>query len=464
PLQTFTRAWREYGDLVSFRGPVPVVLVTHPDHLRHILVDNFADYPHPDDFNDKVSVSVGRGLVTTEGEEWQRQRGTVAPSFRRESLERFAEVMVDSTERMLDGWEQVARAGGEIDARTEMQSLTLDILARCLFRADWSGDARALGEAVRVQLEHLNGKLTAVLDLPEWVPTRRNREFTAARTLLDETVYRLIAERRGESGADGPPDLLSMLMHATDPVTGAPMTDRQLRDQVMTLFVAGHETAAATLSWICYLMSVQPAETERARAEVREVLGGRPPTKDDLPRLKYLKMFVQEALRLYPPLWQVPRMPLRDDEIGGHHIPAGTFLLLGIHLTHRHPDFWENPEGFDPERFGRERSAGRPRCAYLPYAAGPRDCAGMAFATMELTLVTASLLQRFHLDLVPGHPIVTQPDITLRAKYGIPMTLRRMDTERHTPAVLPATEADPQPAVCPVRVAARPHEGGTATR
>ncbi|WP_051838389.1 cytochrome P450 [Streptomyces sp. NRRL WC-3742] len=455
PLRTFVTAWRDHGDLVRFRGPVPVILVTHPDHLKHILADNFANYPHPDDFNRKVSVSVGEGLVTSEGEEWQRQRRTVAPSFRRESLERFADVMADSAGRMLDRWEDVCRRGASIDARIEMQSLTLEILARCLFRADWSADARVLGDAVRIQLEHINAKLIAVADLPERVPTRRNREFLAARKVLDETVYRLIAERRRNPDRSADADLLSMLMHSADPETGRHMTDQQLRDQVVTLFIAGHETVAATLSWICYLLSAQPAATERARQEVFQVLGDRPPTMADLPQLKYLKLFVQEALRLYPPLWQVARMPLRDDRLGGYHIPAGSFLLLNTYITHRNPAFWDNPEGFDPERFTRERSAGRPRYAYVPYVGGPRNCVGLAFANMELTIVLASILQRYGLHLVPGHPVVMQPDISLRARYGIRMTLQEVTTEQRTAADaspgagVPAEEAAPAGG-CPV--------------
>ncbi|WP_455354107.1 cytochrome P450 [Streptomyces sp. SYSU K217416] len=458
PLQTFIRAWRDYGDLVQFRGPVPVVLVTHPDHLKHILVDNFDNYPHPDDFNRKVGVSVGQGLVTTEGEVWRAQRRTVAPTFRREPLERFADVMVDSADRMLQRWEREARYGEVIDARTEMQSLTLEILARCLFRADWSSDARALGSAVAVQLEHINSKLIAVADIPERVPTPRNRRFRAARRLLDDTVYRLIAERRGMPAEAEAEDLLSMLMRTPDPETGRMMTDEQLRDQVMTLFIAGHETVAATLSWICHLLSTRPAETERARAEVLSVLGDRPPTMEDLPQLKYLKLFIQEALRLYPPLWQVARMPRQDDVLGGYHIPAGSFLLLSTYITHRNPEFWDNPEGFDPERFTRERSAGRPRYAYVPYVGGPRNCVGLAFANMELTIVVASILQRFHLDMVPGHPVVMQPDISLRAKHGIRMTLRPV-TARDAAAPAAAPAPVPEPAPAPVAAAAEPAAG-----
>jgi cytochrome P450 len=425
PITTFQKAWREYGDLVRFRGPVTVFLVANPEYLKHILVDHVDMYPHPDDFNRKISVSVGKGLVTSEGDVWRQQRRMVAPSFRREPLERFASVMADAAERMLDRWAALAARGEGIDARSETQELTLEILARCLFQADWSAQAAEMGDAVAVQLEHLNRKLIAVVDLPESVPTPANRRFVKARNLLDKTVYALIAERRATEVDTEVPDLLSMLMAAADPETGHLMTDQQLRDQVMTLFVAGHETVATTLSWICYLMSKYPEETERARAEVFEVLGDRKPTKDDLPQLKYLKLFIAEALRLYPPLWQVARMPLRDDVIGGYRVPAGSFMLLSTYLTHRHPDYWDNPEGFDPERFDKERSAGRPRFAYVPYVGGPRNCVGLAFANMELTIVTASILQRFHLDLVPGHPIGMQPDISLRAKHGIKMTLRK---------------------------------------
>nr|WP_042186640.1 cytochrome P450 [Kibdelosporangium sp. MJ126-NF4]CEL17425.1 cytochrome P450 [Kibdelosporangium sp. MJ126-NF4]CTQ91348.1 cytochrome P450 [Kibdelosporangium sp. MJ126-NF4] len=411
PLGTFLAGWRDYGGLVRFRGPFTVFLVSDPDHLKHILVDNFENYPHPDRFDSKVSVAVGRGLVTTSGADWRRQRDLVEPAFHRAHLAGFVEVMAKRSAMMLDRWAD----GGQVDVQVEMQGLTMEILTRCLFDADWSDDAEAVGRAVRTELEHLNRKLVSVVDLPEWVPTPNNRRFVTARKLLDRLVYRLIAERRA-AGPGG--DVLSMLM--------ADMSDRQLRDQVKTLFVAGHETAAATLTWVWYLLGRHPEVTRRVRAELDEVLAGRPPSMSDIPNLKYLRMVLQEVLRLYPPLWQVPRMPLRDDEIGGYHVPAGSFLLLSTYIAHRDPSCWDNPEGFDPERFTRHRSAGRPRYAYLPYAGGPRDCAGMAFANMELAVVVATVLQRFTLELVPGHPVEPQPDLALRAKYGLPMVARRV--------------------------------------
>lgn len=408
PLRTFTEGWQQYGGLVRFRGPFTVFLVSDPDHLKHILVDNFENYPHPQRFDDKVRVAVGKGLVTTSGAEWHERRQLVEPAFHRDHLRRFVEVMAERTTAMLDRWPD------RVDVQVEMQSLTMDILTRCLFETDWTDQANDVGRAVRVELEHLNRKLTSIVDLPEWVPTKRNRRFVAARKLIDDLVYRLITQRRRSGGGS---DLLAMLM-----ATG--MTDQQLRDQVKTLFVAGHETAATTLTWTWYLLAKHPEVTRRLRKELDEVLGGRTPTRSDVPNLRYLRMTLQEVLRLYPPLWQVPRMPLKNDVIGGHEVPAGSFLLLSTYLTHRDPSYWDNPEGFDPERFTRERSAGRPRYAYLPYAGGPRDCAGMAFANMELAVVVATVLQRCQLDLVPGHPVVPQPDLALRSRYGMPMVVR----------------------------------------
>ncbi|WP_158884514.1 cytochrome P450 [Amycolatopsis anabasis] len=420
PLGTFLAAWREYGDLVRLRGPVTVYLVAHPDHLRHILVDEFENYPHPADFDRKVSASVGQGLVTTNGEPWRAQRRMAEPAFRREQMHSYAGVMLEGTRRMLDRW------GGEpLDMQAEMQALTLDILARCLFRTDWSADAAWVGASVRRQLEHLNHKLISVPDLPEWVPTPRNRRFLAARRRLDELVYRLIGERRDSAPDEA--DLLTTLMHTPDPETGEYMTDRQLRDQVMTLFVAGHETVAATLTWVWHVLSRHPEITRRVRAELAEVLGDREPAMADVPNLKYLRRVLAEVLRLYPPLWQVARTPLRDDVLGGHRIPAGSFLLLSTYITHRNPAYWDNPEGFDPDRFTRERSAGRPRYAYFPFLGGPRNCVGMAFANLEMPLVVASVLRRFDLESVPGHPVEFQPDLTLRARHGVLVRPRRIE-------------------------------------
>lgn len=426
PMGTFRRAKQEYGELVRFRGPVPVYLVTGPDHFQRILVDNFANYPHPADFERKVGAAVGRGLVTTSGPEWTHQRSLVEPVFRKDHLSGFAGIMAERAALLAREWERRAAQGLPFDVRPDMRRLTLDVLARCLFTADWVGAAAELASAVRVEMEHLNHKLIAVLDLPEWVPTPRNRRFTRARRTMDRIVFELIGARRaggagtGEEVPSGRGDLLAMLMAARDPDTGGAMSDQQLRDHVTTLFIAGHETAAAALSWLCHCLATYPEVAEQAAEEVEQVLGGRPPAIGDLPRLRYLRMVIQEVLRLYPPLWQVARTPVEDDELGGHHVPAGSFLLLNTFLLHRDPVYWPEPERFDPERFGRAAVADRLRFSYLPYLAGPRHCVGMAFATMELTIVAACLLQRVRLTSAQGgRPVEARPDMTLNARDAL---------------------------------------------
>ncbi|AHH99620.1 cytochrome P450 [Kutzneria albida] len=398
PLGTFERAWREHGRLVRFRGPVEVYLVTDPAHLERILVSNVDNYPHPADFDRKVGAFVGRSLVTTNGTEWERRRAAVEPAFRREPLLGYGQVVTERSTAMLDRW-QAAR--GPFDLGAEMRVLTLDVLARSLFDAEWSEQAPELAEAVRVGMEYLNQELISVLSLPEWLPTPRNLRLRKARARLDRSVYALIAERRRTGGSD----LLSMLLSTSD---------KEVRDHVVSMFVAGHVTVAATLTWAFTALSREVEVVERIRAELSEVVGSRPPTGADLPHLRYLRMVVQEVLRLYPPLWQVPRTPVRADELGGHRIPAGSFLLLNTYLAHRDPEYWERPERFEPERFERGRSARRPRFAYLPYLGGPRSCVGLALANLELTLVLAAVLQRFSVD-VPG-PVRPSPDLVLEPR------------------------------------------------
>jgi cytochrome P450 len=268
--------------------------------------------------------------------------------------------------------------------------------------------------------------LIAIFDFPESVPLPTNRRFLWARETLDRIIYGLIAERRRSDEDTG--DLLSMFLAIRDE-TGRQLTNVQLRDEIMTLFVAGHETVSTALTWVWYLLSTHPDAAARLRAEVDGVLGGRTPTVPDLPRLEYLGRVIKEALRLYPPLWNIPRMPRVDDAIGGYRIPAGSFLLLSSYVTHHNPAFWENPEGFDPERFTKENSAGRPRYAYFPFSGGPRGCIGFPFANMEMQLVVAMVTQRYRLDLVPGHPVVLSPDISLRSKYGMLMTLHPVQAQ-----------------------------------
>jgi cytochrome P450 len=266
--------------------------------------------------------------------------------------------------------------------------------------------------------------MQSYFDLPGRFPLPSTRRFERARAELDAIVYRIIAERRQSSGDRG--DLLSMLLAAQDEDTGERMSDTQVHDEVMTIFLAGHETTAVALTWTWYILSRHPHIAEGLRAELREVHGGRAPTVQDLPALKYTEMLLQETLRLFPPAWLMTRMPREEDKIGGYRIPARTPVYLCQYITHRHPDFWDNPEGVDPERFSPERSAGRHRWAYFPFGGGPRQCIGSAFALMEAQLVLATIAQHCRLDLVPGQRIVLDPKITLRPRYGLFMTLHRV--------------------------------------
>jgi cytochrome P450 len=303
-----------------------------------------------------------------------------------------------------------------------MMRLTLKIVSVALFSTDISADADRLGQAVRETFEHVSYRMNHAFSLPESVPTRRNRRFKQSLRLLDEMVFGLINRRRRTGEDKG--DLLAMLLAARDEDTGEGMSNQQLRDEVMTLILAGHETTGAALSWTWYLLSQNPEARSKLQAELDNELNGRTPAFEDLDRLAYNRMVFAESMRLYPPAWGLPREAIGDDTLGGHHIPARSLVNLSQWVTHRHPDFWEKPEQFDPERFTPERSEGRPRFAYFPFGAGARQCIGNNFALMEAQLALATLAQRFTLDLVPGHPVEPDPTFTLRARHGMMMRIK----------------------------------------
>lgn len=421
PLATFMDAWRTYGDVARlhlFRRQ-PVHLLAHPDDIRHVLQEDNPNYPKNPFNMDKLKAIVGEGLLTSGGSYWLRQRRLIQPAFHRQRLAALGPLMTDATDRRLATWDAAARAGKPLDVAAEMMHLTLDIIARSMFSTDVSGSVDEVERATGITIADSMRRTQSIVDLPRWVPTRANRQFLNARRSLDQIVYGFIDERRRSD--DGKDDLLAMLLQAQDADTGERMTDLQVRDEVMTIFIAGHETTAIALTWTLYLLSIHPEIARRHRAELDTVLQGRPPTIDDLATMPYNRMVIEESMRLYPPAWVVARIPLKDDVIGGYRIPAGSGLFLSPYVTHRHPEFWENPEGFDPERFTPERSAGRPRFAYFPFGGGPRLCIGNNFAMLEAQLLLATITQRYRLDLVPGHPVATLPLVTLRPRYGMKM-------------------------------------------
>ncbi|HEX8649922.1 MAG TPA: cytochrome P450 [Pyrinomonadaceae bacterium] len=419
-LQTFMNLWREMGDVFYYKGLYTAFQLTHPVHIEHVLQTNQKNYRKGRSFS-LFKSSIGEGLLISDGETWLRQRRLAQPAFHRQRIASFAKVMTDATEEMLERWQPIAEQGTPLEINAEMMRLTLGIVGRTLFSTDLTNEAEWAGKALSVIREHIMRRMFAVIRLPESLPTPRNRKFREAIRMSDEMIYRAIEDRRRRPGEDN--DLLSMLLESYDEESGEHMNDKQLRDEAMTIIGAGYETITQALSWTWYLLSKHPLVERRLRAELLEVLCGRTPTFEDLPKLKYTTMVFEESMRLFPPIYAMSRTAIHDDEIKGFHIPADSEIFLFPYITHRHPDFWENPEGFDPERFSAEKTASRSRYAYFPFGGGPRQCIGNGFAMMEAQMIIATVAQQYSLQLVPGHPVVPEASVTLRPRQGILMTL-----------------------------------------
>ena len=416
---------REHGDVVRFQvGPVTVHLVTDPSGVQHVLQDNNRNYGKQTRGFQKLRLVLGQGLLTSEGDFWRRQRRIAQPGFHKDKIRRFADQMTRATERMLERWtaREPAAGGAPIDVAHEMMLLTLNIVGETLLSLDTTEESERVGAAVTLTLEHIQRRMFAMFPVVDDLPLPSNLRFRRAVRYMDQLVFKLIDDRRA-SGVD-PGDLLSMLMQARDGESGEGMSARQLRDEVMTIFAAGHETTANALAWTFYLLSLNPAVARRLRGELREVLAGRAPRYDDLGHLPYTAAVIQEALRLYPPAWVISRSAIGDDVVCGYHVPAGSIVVLSPYITHRRETSWPNPEGFDPERFLGERTSAAHRFDYFPFGGGPRQCIGNSFALMEAELVLATVAQRFELHLVPGHVTIAEPLITLRPRGGIPMRLK----------------------------------------
>lgn len=421
PLQFFLDAALQYGDVVRFHmGTRPFFLVSGPDELQYVLRDNHHNYSKG---YDQAKPLLGEGLVTSEGDFWFRQRRLMQPHFNRSQIPQYAPHFMQATEEMLECWEEIAEAGKPVNAAEEMMRLTQTIILRTMFSTDVEEKAGTIGAAFDRTLEFLNQVLFAPVDWVTKLPTPANLRNKRALDYLDSFVYGLIERRRASDNR--PDDLLTRLLEARDPENGKGMDDTQIRDEVMTIFLAGHETTANALAWTWYLLSEHPEVEQRLHAEVDEVLQGRHPTPEDLPNLPYTDLIFQEVLRLYSPAWMFARHTVEDDELGGYHIPAGQMLMISPYVTHRLPQHWEDPERFDPERFTPERSKERHRFAYIPFGGGPRLCIGNNFATMEARLILARVAQQFRLELVSGYQVEPKPIATLQPKPGVEVYLRR---------------------------------------
>jgi cytochrome P450 len=439
PLELFIRAHQEHGDLVNLRmGPIlpgmgpllHLLSVNSPELARHVLVDHADKYSKPSMLRRDAGPLLGNGLFSSEGDFWKRQRRLMQPAFHKERLAALGESMVATTQRTLARWKARPSAAEPLDMAAEMMALTLAIAGHTLFSTDVSGTADQVGHALTVALEETNQRILSFgLHAPDFLPTPRNRAFQRALATLDSVVFDVISRRR--AGETQGQDLLGMLMAMRDADTGETMTDRQLRDEVMTLILAGHETTANTLAWLWHLLSQHPEVEARARAEVERVLAGRAPTVHDIPQLRYVTQVLDETLRLYPPAWAIARQTVKQDVLAGVHVPVSSrvIILVSPYVVHRNPRVWPDPERFDPERFSPERSAGRPRLAFMPFGGGQRLCIGNNFALMEATLIVAAVLQHFRVRALPGHTVEPEPLVTLRPKGGLPMLVEPLPAE-----------------------------------
>jgi cytochrome P450 len=414
---------RSYGDVVEVHFlRWPTYMIFHPDDVRHVLQENNRNYNKDTYITTYLKPLLGQGLFTNDGPSWLRQRRLMQPAFHRKQLIGFGALMTSAATAMLERWEDFARRDQPLDIAAEMMRLTLRIVGQALFSIDLSDEADKVGQAFTTW-SRLFAHYAYNPFPPLGVPTPRNRRMRQAIRMLDVVVQDIVTERRRQRSERV--DLLAMLQAARDEDTGQQMSDRQVRDEVMTLLLAGHETTSNALSWTWYLLSEYPEVAAQLRAELSQALGGQTPTVEHLPQLTYTHMVLEEVLRLYPPAFGFNRRSVGEDQIGGYVVPANTLIWMSPYVTHRHPDFWQDPEVFDPERFSPARAAGRPHFAHFPFGGGPRLCIGSNFALMEAQLILATIAQRFQLRLLPDRRVEPEVLLTMRPRHGLPMMLSK---------------------------------------
>ena len=424
PLGFMLDANRRYGDIVRYRiATLRAFLVIHPDYVKRVLQDNHTNYTKDVLDYRVLKWIVEEGVLLSDGPLWLRQRRLMQPAFHRQRIAAMGAMMARCASDLADVWDGQATRDSPLAIEDEMLSVALRVVGLALFTQELSGAVATVGRTFSSLSHDLIARFRSAMFLPPVLPTRRDRAFRANRQELDRVVNGIIAERR--ASGDDKPDLLGMLLAARDEETGDGMNDEQLRAEVKTLLLAGHETTANALTWTWYLLSQHPEAEAKLHAELDMVLAGRTPTIEDLPRLAYTRMVIDETLRLYPPAWIVARRATAADTFGPYALPAGANVVISTYVTHRHPQFWEEPARFDPERFSPERAEKRHRYAYFPFGGGPRQCIGNTFALMEAQLILATLAQRYRLRLVPGHPVEPQALITLRPKHGMAMRAER---------------------------------------
>jgi len=414
PIGFLTTLAQTYGDIVHFKlGPQDVFLLNHPDYIRDVLVTNSRLF-HKSRGLEIARRFLGNGLLTSEDEFHRRQRRLAQPAFHRDRIAAYGGVMADYSARLAQRWQE----GATVDMAQEMMRLTLSIVAKTLFDADVEAEAKEIGQALTDVMQVFRRVTTPLSGVVDRLPLPSNRRFRRARERLDATIYRIIHEHRARGIDRG--DLLSMLLLAQDEEgDSGGMTDLQVRDEAMTIFLAGHETTANALTWSWYLLSQNPDAEARLHEELKAVLAGQLPTLDHVPRLRYTEMVFSEAMRLYPPAWTIGRRAMSPYRIDDYLLPERSIVLMSQFVMHHDPRFFPDPHRFDPERWTPEAQAARPKFSYFPFGGGPRVCIGESFAWLEGVLVLATLAQKWSMRLVPGHPVKIQPLITLRPKHGM---------------------------------------------
>ena len=416
PIPFFQSLVNRYGDIAHYRlGTRHVLFLNSPEYIREVLIVQHANFIK-ERTQQRAQLLLGRGMITAEGASHRKQRQVAQPAFHRQQIPAYAAEIVRRAAHVREQWQPNA----QLDIYREMMQLTLDLVARTLFSTELGDEVNRLNAAMGDIMKVYNALvLLPGVNLLLGIPFTPLRKFVHARARLDQVVQRMIAlHRKGLERGLQSPDLLTMMWQSQDSMG---WSDVEMRDQVITIFLAGYETVAIALTWTWYLLSQHPEVEERLYAEVREVVGDRLPAYDDLPRLKYAEMVLAESMRLYPPAWAMGRLALNDFELGPYRLPAGTTVLMSQFITHRDARFFPDPMRFDPERFTPEAKAVRPRFTYFPFGMGPRQCIGEAFAWMEATLVIATILQKWRMRHVEGHQVEPQPLFTLRPKGGMPM-------------------------------------------
>ena len=431
-IDTMEQARKNYGDIVRFRiGPRMAHIVSHPALAQEVLVKQKETFFKIQEGTDK---KIGLGLVLGEGlftnhdhDSWFARRRMLQPVFHRRRIATMVDEMVAAGQKMLSRWEELYTPEDVFDVHEEMMQVTLDVINRTMFGADITREAGKVGTAMTVLTRYAFAQAGNPFSVPLWVPTRRNKEFHRALETIDSVVLSLIRARQAarDSGEQLRGDLLDMLLDAEDAETGERMTEQGVLDEVKTVFAAGHETTANALTWTWLLLSEHPEAGKKLKAELDTMLDGRLPTLTDIPHLHYTRQVFEEVLRLYPPVPALVRRMVRPTTLGGYKIPAASRVLISIYNIHRHPEFWERPSHFEPERFSPERRTSHHDLAYIPFGAGQHKCIGNNLALMEGSLLLAMVAQRYELGLVPGYPVEREVAVTMRPKEGLYMKLRR---------------------------------------